>query len=370
MKACKFIQGTLRRNVAVGCALLFPTVAWSQSSITLYGTADAGIIYTNKSFDPATGKDGGRQFEFINAGALPTKFGLIGQEDLGGGMEALFKLESGVSVANGGFDNDNGNLFGRQAYVGLSSNLGEVRLGLQFSPFLEALFDSDPRGMSQFSSAMSVYVDNTATGTSVPNAISYTSPKIAGLTAKFMYALGGVAGNFPAGRQYSASLTYEGAGLFANASIFDAGESSDTALNQMPFETPFEGRTIGLGYSFSSVNVKASFTNYKSPMMVSNGIPSGGDNNVWNIGFQYYPIPTLRIDPAIWYIRDPHDSKNHALIAAGGATYFLSKRTSLYAQIGVGNNSGRDVFGLSIDGATQGANGTTVGGVIGITHRF
>ena len=370
MRLRSVCKALVKRKVVLAVAALLPVSAWAQSSVTLYGVLDAGFLFTSKSLNPATGQNGGSQSEFVSSGMEPSLFGLTGVEDLGGGLKAKFKLESGISLANGGFDNTNGGLFGRQAWVSLASNLGELKAGVQFSPFILALFESDPRSMAQFGSSITVYANNTFTGTFVSNAISYTSPKIAGFTASLMYALGGVPGDFNAGRKYSASLKFESAGLLLNAAIFDASESHDTALNNTLFDVPFEGRTIGAGYTISSFSVKGSFTNYKAPMTVLDGMTGGGDNNVWNIGFNYFATPALSFNSGVWYSKDAHDSNNHGLLVALGTQYSLSRTTSLYAQVGMANNHGRSVLGLDLDGAMQGAPGTTVGGGFGVLHKF
>jgi predicted porin len=370
MSFCRnFTYAVTRKTILCG-ALLLPGLVWAQSSVTLYGVLDTGLLYTNKSFNPVTGQSTGKQFEFVSSGMEPSTFGISGQEDLGGGLKARFRLESGIDLANGGFDNTNGGLFGRQAWLSLSNNLGEVKAGLQFSPFILALFDSDPRSMAQFGSSISVYADNTFSGTFVSNAVSYKSPKIAGFTVSLLYALGGVPGNFQAGRQYSGSISYDNGTLLVNAAIEDASHSSDEVMNQTLFVAPVEARTIGVGYRFSSVIVKGSFTNYKAPEVVLGGLVGGGDNNIWNLGFDYHVTPVIDLNAGVWYSKDQHDSDNHGLLTAVGASYFLAKRTSLWAQVGVANNHGRSDLGLDVDGAIEGAPGTTVGGGIGILHKF
>lgn len=57
-------------------------------------------------------------------------------------------------------------------------------------------------------------------------------------------------------------------------------------------------------------------------------------------------------------------------MGAVGATYNLSKRTALYAQMGIANNHGAMNTGLSVDGALYGVQGTTVGADIGVRHLF
>ena len=166
--------GTKKTIFALGIALL-PAWTWAQSSVTLYGTLDVGMLFSSKTIDSATGANRGKQFSLINGGLEPSNFGLFGQEDLGGGLKATFRLESGVSVVNGGFDNSNGNLFGRQAWLALNGNFGELKAGVQYSPFVLAIYESDPRNAGQFGTAFSVYADNTFVGTFNPNAITYTS---------------------------------------------------------------------------------------------------------------------------------------------------------------------------------------------------
>src|ERR1700748_1398138 len=81
------------------CAFGRPPAAHEQSSVTLYGIVDASLIYTSKTLDPATGQNAGHQYSFTDSGLSGSRFGIRGAEDLGGGMRAIFQLESGISVA-------------------------------------------------------------------------------------------------------------------------------------------------------------------------------------------------------------------------------------------------------------------------------
>jgi predicted porin len=350
--------------------LSLPVFAYAQQSVTLYGTVDVGFLYTSKSVDPSTGKNAGANFQLINSGSSRSVFGLRGVEDLGGGTKLKFQLENGFSVTNGGYDNSNGNFWGRQAWVSVSNNLGELKAGLQFSPFINALWELDARELSQFGSNQLPYSAYTFTGTFVSNAVSYTTPKIAGLTASLLYAFGGVPGNFQAGRQYSASVKYEFGPLSLVAAIDDASDGGDTTIENTFFESPLVAKTIGIIYHFSILNLKGSYANYKSPQSLVGGALTGGNNDVWNIGVDWWLQPYLDLNYGISYIRDRNDSSSHAFTSAFGATYLVSKRTMLYAQAGIVNNKGRQNIGLSIDGALTGVEGTTVGANVGLTHRF
>ena len=354
---------------AVATVLCSPNTH-AQSSVTLYGTLDVGMLYTNRTVD-AAGQNGPRQFSLVNAGFSPSRFGVAGHEDLGGGYYAAFKLESGIDLVNGGLDNTNGNFFGRQAWVGLGGSYGEVRMGLQYSPFEDAQFDLDPLSFDQFGSNILIYTDNSPSGIFVSNAVTYVSPKFHGLSGKVMLALGNVAGNFPAGRQYSASLKYEYGGLVLVGSIENTADSSDKAVSTAPLTSPLEAHTIGAAYNFSEVTVKASFSHYDAPEVFAGSVRSGGDNTVYNVGFAYHlrPIP-MDVSASVFYIRDEHDSIDHTVMATLMAQYFMTKRTSLYGQIGLVNNRGNESFGLELDGDRNAGLGATTGAAVGIVHVF
>ncbi|MFP3548596.1 porin, partial [Rhizobium sp. SIMBA_035] len=83
---------------------------------------DAGIAYVNNA---------GGHSDWLQSSSLlsNTYFGLKGAEDLGGGLKAIFVLENGFSVMSGALK-QNSRMFGRQAFVGLSSNqYGSLTLG-------------------------------------------------------------------------------------------------------------------------------------------------------------------------------------------------------------------------------------------------
>jgi predicted porin len=347
--------------IALGFAA--STSSFAQSSVTLYGTVDGGLLYTSKTPNAVTGQNAGSQFSMIDSGLSASQFGLKGNEDLGGGLKASFELESGISIANGGYNDSNGNLFGRQAWVALSDErFGEVKVGLQYSPFFLAIYDSDPRDLSQFGSGLITYADNVIlTGIFNANAVSYTSPKIAGFQGSMMVALGGEAGDFQAGRQYSGSLKYEHAGLMVNASIYD-GNAGGTADTPVPTTVAFEGRTLGAAYRFGALTAKASFVNYK--------VAGAFNANVYGGGLDYLARPDLDINGGVWVTSDRDNSTNHSVMGAVGANYLVSRETTLYAQFGMVNNHGSMNTGLSVDGELTGVEGTTTGVDVGIRHTF
>ncbi|KDB08192.1 hypothetical protein LIG30_2716 [Burkholderia sp. lig30] len=350
-------------------ALIASLPAHAQSSVTLYGVLDAGLLYMSKTATPGTNVNAGKYIGFADSGYSPSLFGLAGVEDLGGGLKAEFKLESGINLGTGGYNNSNGNLWGRQAWLALDSDkAGRLKLGLQFSPFFESLFDLDPR-LSLTGSTLLPYLNNVAgTGIFTPNAVSYTSPTFYGLQGSVMYAFGNQPGDMQAGRQVSARLKYDAHNLLVEAAYYDANPGG-AVQTVPPTDVPFEGRMIGFGYTFEKLTVKASFTNYKVK-------GSGNNNNVYGIGASYMATPTLNLNGATYYEINRNDSSSHALWGIVGASYFLSKRTTLYSQVGVISNKGGMRQGMVTGENAPPANslflpeGTAAIVNLGIRHTF
>ena len=111
------------KKTLVALAVLgsFAGVASAATSVTLYGTVDAG--YEGWSY----GKDfSTRNNTFVQGGTSEanSKIGVKGQEDLGNGLAATFQLEGDVNADVGSAD-----LFNRESTVGLKGAFGEVKFG-------------------------------------------------------------------------------------------------------------------------------------------------------------------------------------------------------------------------------------------------
>jgi predicted porin len=383
------------RSVAAASALLFTAASHAQSSVTIYGTLDAGLLYQSKTNEggpgnPNFGKNAGAYFGYGDGGYSPSIFGLKGVEDLGDGLKAKFQLESGINTGNGAFNSSNGNLWGRESWVGLDSDrYGEVRLGMQRSPFFETMLSLDPR-QSLLGSALTPYLDNVVvTGLFVSNAVAYYSPVLDGFSGELMFGFGNTAGNFQAGRQWSARLMYQNRGLTAEAAYYDSNAGGST-VTLPTSDVPFEGRMIGAGYDFGRVSVKASVTNYKLGAPMDPLTTDDPDNYVFGGGASWSVLPDLIVNGAAFYQIDRNDTKSHALLGSLGAEYLLSKRTTLYTQVGLVHNAGGADVGIAdgesgligtatVDGGyptnpTQSSafmpSGTSVAVDFGIRHMF
>src|ERR1700677_4163089 len=104
---------------------VFAIPAHAQSSVTLYGLLDTGLVYSNN-------QTGHSSWQEASSATQNTVFGLKGSENLGGGLHAVFKLEQGF-LLNNGAQAFSGDAFGSQAWVGLQSDpYGTLTFGRQF----------------------------------------------------------------------------------------------------------------------------------------------------------------------------------------------------------------------------------------------
>lgn len=355
----KTLAGAMALSVA--SMLAMSSSAYAQSSVTLYGSADASLLYTSRTYN-GPGSNGAHQFAFSDGGLWPSTFGLRGVEDLGGNMQAMFALESGIWMGTGGYGNSNGEFFGRLAWVGLGGPFGSIKAGLQYSPFFQAAFETDPR-FSDFGGGLAWYLDNVVlTGLSNPNAVTYTSPEIAGLQTTLQFALGGTPGDFQAGRQYSANLRYHLGGMTVIGALYSGNPGGAASSIPVPSNIGFEGRMLGASYTFDIATVTASYIEYK--------VAGSTSNRVFSTGFRYAINPALDVNSGFWYARDANDSNNHSLMASAGVVYSLSKATALYTQVAFLNNHGIEHLGLTPNGAVFGPTGSSFGANIGIRHYF
>lgn len=188
------------------------SIANAQSSVTVYGIIDEGLIVNSNS-------NGQRQYYLASGVLSGSRIGFRGTEDLGDGLRAIFTLENGFDASSGKLG-QGGLMFGRQAFVGLSSDrLGTVTVGRQFDSTVDYV------GGLGFAALYGGYItaspgdmDNFAIGNRVNNVIKYAGPNIGGLTYGGMYSPGGVAGDFSRSEVWGAGAGYTNGPLKLGAS--------------------------------------------------------------------------------------------------------------------------------------------------------
>ncbi|VWC55047.1 porin [Burkholderia aenigmatica] len=150
----------------------FSVASYAQSSVTLYGVIDEGVVFQSNS-------GAGKRVSLDSLGGIfGSRWGMTGSEDLGGGLKAIFTLESGINLNNGAFG-QGGTAFGRQAFVGLSSDrLGSLTLGRQYDMIFYFPEPVTAEGLlGGPASSHPGDLDNAANTIRVNNAIRYIPPR-------------------------------------------------------------------------------------------------------------------------------------------------------------------------------------------------
>ncbi|KQQ40198.1 hypothetical protein ASF61_05295 [Duganella sp. Leaf126] len=176
----------------------------SGSNVSMYGIVDVAVTRIDhlpggaKTFMRSGPKDGNR-------------LGFQGSEDLGGGTQAIFKLEAGFNTDDG-TAGQAGSLFNRAAFVGLTNKqVGTLTVGRQYSSYFDALNAFGP--VPVVTGAAGDHpgdIDGFDITIRHNNAIKYTSPKMHGVTAGAMVAAGEQAGHTGSGGSAAASVKFDG----------------------------------------------------------------------------------------------------------------------------------------------------------------
>lgn len=179
--------------------------ALAQSNVTLSGRIDLNV-----------GKDVGSDSTRMGTGNM-SYLEFAGNEDLGGGMRAFFKLSTRINADDGSvnapgsfLNNPPGTFWSQQSYVGLGGGWGSLSLGRQFSAALFPQLLVDPWTLDH-------------------------------VTINFMPALGGIASIW-----YNDAVTYAyDAGAFSLKTQV-AQKDSNPGWSGTPRKTPY---SFALGYA-------------------------------------------------------------------------------------------------------------------------
>jgi predicted porin len=279
--------------------------------------------------------------------------GFRGAEDLGGGLKAVFKLESYLRAENGGIGrNPTDTFFARESSVGLSGAFGTTLLGRTVTPLYLATINFNPFGESegfspsarQYFGSRGVVLGDSRWNSSI-NYINNTSD--APLRLNVAGSLAPQNGTPQPGHNWGGSASYI-TGPFAATLAYEKIRSSS-----QPLPTGFERQEaflLGATYDFKFLRVYGQVGRVKTE----------ADTDVQSILYQLgAAIPVGTSGQVL--VAYGHSHVKSALSATTDRTaslgydYFLSRNTDLY------------VAGL-YEKLSFVSNGNSIAG--GIRHRF
>lgn len=209
----------MKKTLIALAVLVASGVASAQSSVTLYGLADAYVGSVNTKTTTAAGASTSLRKTVVDSGGFgSSRFGLTGGEDLGGGLKAIFTLESGFDLSTGAGGTNS--VFNRQSLVGLSGGFGVLRLGKMWSPYDEVNGVGAGAFNEIFSPANNNVFASNSYNANPSNSINYTTPNISGFSAALSYSFGeNKTATVDAGSVISANAQYAGGPITVALSV-------------------------------------------------------------------------------------------------------------------------------------------------------
>nr|WP_232429213.1 porin [Burkholderia ubonensis] len=371
------IDSRMFKVMAKGSALAWALmaaagIAHAQGSVTLYGIVDTGVSYYNHA-----AKGGSAMGMPHLTGEMPSRWGVRGAEDVGGGYQVFFVLENGFQPGTGGF-NYGGRLFGRQANVGLRSDVGTLTLGRQMNMTAYALANVDVIGPSIHSpSNFDAYLPNARSD----NAIGYLG-KFRGLTIGGTYSFGrdaagpagpsatGCAGQVPgnllACRQYTVLVAYD-ATRFGAAASYDVKRGGAGASAPLDSSAHTSTHSVVGGYALlGRAKLGAGW--------IRNNIAAAThlQTDIFFAGVTYTLTPAVSFDAqgTRYLQRGPaRNADANATLLVGRANHQVSKQTRVYASLGYMLNGATAAKAVAA-GGTVGMGRNQLGIMAGLQQRF
>jgi predicted porin len=409
----------------------FTTAALAQSSIQMYGIADAGAIWQR-----------GNTPKVISGGADGSRLGFKGSEELSPGWKAVFNLEARIELDTGrqqptllndnqglyltrGMDalpppvlaavrtasqpndtavNPENALFDRTAMVGLVTPLGAVLLGRMYTPGYEVFAAADAfevGGGGTWGAITSGTAGFTALGADIRSQRA-VQDRIAlpnGLGGSLMAAGKGSGYYGRYNKFFGAAITYKAHG-------FDVGIGHNHGYDQQDSPS-LRTTTVGGSYTWGDWKFFAGWHSQRNdhsallkdyiqgwdsliaPQLVPLGPATAAvlrDIFISNISYNsqvnassvelglHYRLGPGRIMAEIARQNDRMQTNSDATLYAVGYNYYVSKRTDMYLTATFINNKGEAQFSPTIAGVpggftkSPGEDGRAV--LIGMRHRF
>lgn len=285
----------VRIVAAIGAALLAGGVN-AQANVTLYGRVD--LNFTKYS-------DGGA---LEQSSSSNSRWGLRGSESLGGGLNAIFQLESRINADTG--TGESGRLFGRESWVGLRGDFGTLRFGRSLVPSQRVASNYDPHGTDGIGSfgSTSLILGHTPL-VRMENAAYYETPSFGGMTVFGAYQLDEVKDATDV-KAWSLRLRY-------------AQGPIDVSLAHGKLAGDNDVTSFGASYDMKWL---------KPMIQYHRGERAGRDRASWLVGATA-PVGAGEVRFAVSRLDDRGAAPVDRDLIALGYDYGLSKRTVLYGTV-------------------------------------
>jgi predicted porin len=342
---------------AVGAALVAGPMMAAQAAPTVYGSFHMSLDRYDNGKD--TTSSGSTERGIVNSNS--SRFGIKGDEDLGGGLKSIYQVEGGVFAADDGTSGFGNTL--RNTYVGFTgSSWGAVKLGRYDTPVKEL-----GRAVDQFNEQVGdirniignstvANVNTTAFDQRVSNMLRYDSANYGGVAFALQYSTPEVK---TATRSTSGNVTFTQGPLYVGLGYEKHLFSSSTLKDENDM------RLVGK-YSMGDLVFSALYET-----MSDLAGTSGADRKTWGIGGGYkmannmFKLHYYKTDKV-----DGQTAENGAKMWALGVDHSFSKTTMAYFTYAkVDNDSGTFAFNPSSSNGGHGTTNVPVAGANGASPK-
>ena len=395
----------------------FAAPVMAQSNVTIYGIADAGVVYQDTGGGPRT--------KIASGIADGSRLGIKGSEDLGGGYKAIFNLEARVELDTGTQQprlmNDNQGqyltrgmgglpapifqaiqgalqvpgapavnqrnaLFDRTSMVGLVTPIGAFLLGRMYTPGYEVFnaadaFESGTAG--QWGNVTGGSAGFTALGADIrsENSIQYRIVHPSGLGGALMYG-GEDSGYIGVYKKFlAANVVYKANGwdvgighnhgydMNGNSSLITTTIGGSYTLDNMKFFAGYHDQrdrhsgvldTYVAGYDAAAQKLGPALglsaqqmAGLRSVFVRNIALNTQVDAAAMSAGM-HYRIGAGRIMGSVSYQNDRSSSNSNVTQYAIGYDYNLSKRTDIYTVAAYIKNQNDGQYAPGISGSPGG----------------
>ncbi len=336
------MQGKL---LAAALFAALPLAASAQSSVTIYGIADASIARED------TGVAGGGRTVVASGNQSTSRLGFRGTEDIGNGLKAMFNLEAGAQLDTGMGDSA---LFGRRAVVGLEGSFGSLTIGREYSPIADIAGASDINGQGFYGTNLSSFNAGRLTRR-LSNSVNYKSPSLSGFKIGAAYSAGEQSTG-PSQTLMGVSASYTMGSLFLGAGYHTVERQLTGDDKEM---------IVGAGYKVGAIEFRGNY-------MTADPVGNNNQYEQLNAGVSY-TFGASKLFANLQRNELENGARGNGFSLA--YSYTLSKRTNVYAAYASISNNDQALFGINSAGSSvtppAGAFGADPRAVtLGVRHSF
>ena len=236
--------------LAVAGACVAPAaMAQTANPVTLYGK-----VYATFEWVEATGGTPAQDAATKRRTRVEdqaSRLGVRGTEDLGGGLKAVFQLETAFRP-----DSNNTTFAARNSGVGLQGAWGTVMMGRWDTPFKLATTAVDPYGDVTIGGIKGALNDQSQFDRRDQNVVQYWSPNWMGMAVRLQYQANEAKSAASDPKDYGGSITYTGGPIY----LFYAYEQHKDQVGNLGASAPAGGKketghAVGGTYAFGPVKL-------------------------------------------------------------------------------------------------------------------